>query len=67
MLALEYVIRKIEKNHMRLILNGTHELLLYADDVNLLGDKIDIIKEYTETLINASKEVGLEVNAEETK
>jgi biotin operon repressor len=48
-------------------LNGTHQLLVYADDGNLLGDNIDTIKKNTETLIDAIKEVGLEVNAEETK
>jgi hypothetical protein len=48
-------------------LNGTHKLLLYADYVNLLGDNIDTIKKNTKTLIDASKEIGLEVSAEETK
>jgi hypothetical protein len=43
-------------------LNGTHQLLVYADDVNLLGDNIGIIKRNTQTLIDASKEVGLEEN-----
>jgi hypothetical protein len=42
-------------------------ILLYADDVNLLRDNIDTIKKNTETLIDATKEVGLEVNAEKTK
>jgi hypothetical protein len=48
-------------------LNGTHQLLVYADDVNLLGDNIETINKNTETSIDASKEVGLEVNAEKTK
>jgi hypothetical protein len=37
--------------------------LVYADDVNLLGDDIETIKKNAQTLIDASKEVGLEVNA----
>jgi hypothetical protein len=48
-------------------LNGTHQLLAYADDVNLLGDNIDTINRNTQTLIDAIKEVGLEVNVEKTK
>jgi hypothetical protein len=42
-------------------------LLYYADDVNLLGDNIDTIKRNTQTLIDASKEIGLEVNTEKNK
>jgi hypothetical protein len=48
-------------------LNGAHRLLVFADDVNLLGDNIHAIKKNTETLIEADKEVGLKVNTEETK
>jgi hypothetical protein len=52
---------------VELKLNGTHQLLAYADDVNLLGDDIDTINKNTQTLTDASKEVGLEVNVEKTK
>jgi hypothetical protein len=55
--ALEYSIRKIQGNQVGLKLNGTHQLLAYADNVNLLGDNIDTIKKNTGTLIEASKEV----------
>jgi hypothetical protein len=48
-------------------LNGTHQRLFYVDDVNLLGDNIDTIKKNIDTLIDASKEVGLEINVEKTK
>jgi hypothetical protein len=59
--ALEYAIRKVQEKGLKL--NGTHQLLAYADDVNLLGDKIDTL----ENVIDASKEVGLEMNIEKTK
>jgi hypothetical protein len=48
-------------------LNGTHQPLAYAVDLNLLGDNINAIKKNTETLIDASKEVGLEINIDKTK
>jgi hypothetical protein len=46
---------------------GHYQLLVHADYVNLLGDNIDTIKKNTDTLIDASKEVGLEVNTRKTK
>jgi hypothetical protein len=48
-------------------LNGTHQLLVYVDDVILWRNDIETIKKNTETLINAIKVVGLEVNTEKTK
>jgi hypothetical protein len=65
--ALEYAIRTVQENQVGLKLNGTHQLLVYADDVNLLGDNIDAMKKNMETLTDSSKEVGLEVNTEKTK
>jgi hypothetical protein len=66
-IALEYAIRKVQVNRVGLKLIWTHQLLVYADDRNLLSHDIDTIKENTRTLIDASKEVGLEVNTEKTK
>jgi hypothetical protein len=48
-------------------LSGTYQLLVNAADVTLLEDNIDTIKKSTETLLDASKEFGLEINEEKTK
>ena len=48
-------------------LNGTHQLLAYADDVNKLGGSIHNLKENAEALLAATREIGLEVNADKTK
>jgi hypothetical protein len=48
-IALDYAIWKVEENHIGLKFNGTHQLLDYTDDVNLLGDNIDTINKTTGT------------------
>jgi len=63
-LSLEYAIRRFQLNQDGLKLNGTHQLLAYADDVNILGGSIHILKENAETLVAATREIGLEVNAD---
>jgi hypothetical protein len=63
--ALEYAIRKAQENQERLKLNGTHQLLSYADDVNRVAENTDTTKK-KQSLLDACKEVGLEVNPEKT-
>jgi hypothetical protein len=65
--ALEYAIRNVQKNQVGLKLNGTHQLLVSAGDVNLLSDNINTKMKNNEILIDSSKVVGVEVNTENTK
>jgi len=65
--ALEYAIRRVQENQDGLQINSKHQLLVYADDVSILEGSIHTIKENTETLVVASKEIRLEVNADRTK
>ena len=48
-------------------LNGKHQLLAYADDVNILGGGIHNLKENAEALVAATREIGLEVRADKPK
>jgi len=48
-------------------LNGIHQLLDYADDVNILEGNVHTIKKNAEAYVVASKETGLEVNANNTR
>ena len=48
-------------------LNGTQQLLAYADDVNILRGNIHTLKENAEALVAATGEIGLQVSADKTK
>jgi hypothetical protein len=57
--ALEYAIGKVQENEVILELNGTHQQLICADDVNLLGDSVNAIRENTETLLGTIRGLDL--------
>ena len=61
--AFEYAFRRVQLNQDGLKLNGTHQRLVYADDVNILGRSVHI-KKNTKALLVGSKEIGLEVNTD---
>jgi len=65
--ALECAIMRVQVNQDGLKLSGTHRLLVYVDDVNVLSGSVHNIKKNTEALLFGSKEIGLEVNADKTK
>jgi hypothetical protein len=60
--ALEYATGKVQENEVGLKLNGTYQLLAYANYLNLMGDNIGTINKNTESLICVSKEFALEIN-----
>jgi hypothetical protein len=53
--ALEYVIRKVQENKGGLELKGTHQLLVHADDVNLLAEVINAMRKNTKTSITRTE------------
>jgi aminoglycoside phosphotransferase family enzyme len=65
--ALEFAIRRVRIKQEGLKLNGTHQGLVYVDDVNILGRNIRTTNEYTGALGSDNKEIGLEGNADKTK
>jgi len=65
--ALDYTIRRVRVNQDGLKLNGTHQLLAYANDINILGGSIHKLKENAEALVAATRKIGLELNADKTK
>ena len=65
--ALEYSIRRVQVNQDGLKLSGTHQLLVYADDVNILGGSVHTVHENAEALVVAGREIGLEENDDKTK
>jgi hypothetical protein len=60
-ITLERALKRVYVNQGGLKLNGTYQLLVYTDDVNMLGGIVHTVKENTEALIVAGKEIGLEV------
>ena len=62
--ALDYAIRRVQISQDGLKLSGTQPFLVYADDVNILGGIIHTIKTITEAIVVASKQIGLEENAD---
>jgi hypothetical protein len=65
--ALEHAIRRVQVNQLDLKLHGTHQLLVYADDVNIPGRNICITKKNTVALIVASVENAPYIVADKTK
>jgi adenosyl cobinamide kinase/adenosyl cobinamide phosphate guanylyltransferase len=64
---LEYSVWRVQVNQDGLKFNDKYQLLVYANDVNILGGSVRTVKKNTEALVIASNEIGLEVNPDETK
>jgi hypothetical protein len=65
--ALKFVVRRVQEIQKVLKLNVTHQLLAYADDVNIVGENINTIQTNTNALLDASKTTCLEVNPKKSK
>jgi len=66
-IALVYATSRVQVDQGNLKLNGTHQLLVYVDDVDILGRSDNTKKQNSEDLIVAVREIGLEVNGDENK
>jgi hypothetical protein len=55
--CLEYVIRKVQENRQGFELNRMHQLLVYADDVNILGEYVNTINKMTEAVYEANRKL----------
>ena len=64
--ALEYDIRRVQVKLDGLKLNGRHQFLAYADDVNILGGSLHTLKEKAEALLAATRDIGLDICAVKT-
>ena len=64
--ALEYAIRKEQETNLGVHINGAHQVLPYADDVNVIGDGIRTTERNADVLLNACKDIGLTVNTGKT-
>jgi hypothetical protein len=65
--VLECAIRKVQETQKGLKSDATHQLLVCADDVNVLGDNINTIRKNTKALTDVNNEAAVAVNAEKTK
>ena len=65
--AVEYGIRRVKVNQDGLKLNGTHQFLVYADDVNILEGRVHTVKGKAEALVVTGKETRRAVNAYKSK
>ena len=65
--ALVYTIRNVQRNNLGLDTNGTHQVLAYVDDVNLIGYDIRTVERNADVLLNFCVHIGLSVNTGKTK
>ena len=64
---MEYVIRSMKGNREGFALNGIKLLLVYADEMTLLGDSEEVLVSDTDILLNSAKDIDIEVYIEKPK